>query len=166
MGVKNFLVDGVSGTGKTTVCEEIQRRGYHCIHGDRELAYQGDPKTGEPLEGLAHEHHIWDVDKVRALVADQSHAVSFFCGGSRNFDCFIDCFDGVFVLEIDLHTLNQRLAGRADDEWGGQERERQLIARLHSTKEDVPKNAISVDATAPIAQVVDTILAQVNEVLG
>ncbi len=86
MGVKNFLVEGVSCTGKTSVCDELQRRGYHCIHGDRDLAYWGDPKTGEPLESSAYEHWIWDVDKVRALVADQSHAASFFCGGSRNLD--------------------------------------------------------------------------------
>lgn len=86
MGVRNYLIEGVSGTGKTSVCAELQRRGYHAIHGDRDLAYQGDPKTGEPLEGFAHEHHIWDVDKVSALVADHRHAASFFCGGSRNFD--------------------------------------------------------------------------------
>jgi hypothetical protein len=29
------------------------------------LAYRGDPETGEPTEGFAHEHHIWHVDKVR-----------------------------------------------------------------------------------------------------
>jgi predicted ATPase len=39
MGVKNYLIDGVSCAGKTTVCDELQRRGHHAIHGDRELAY-------------------------------------------------------------------------------------------------------------------------------
>ena len=46
MGVKNYLIDGVSCAGKTTVCDELQRRGYHAIHGDRELAYWGDLKNG------------------------------------------------------------------------------------------------------------------------
>lgn len=164
MGVKNFLIEGVSGSGKTTVCDELRRRGYHAIHGDRELAYQGDPKTGEPLNGCAHEHHIWDVAKVTALLADQSHAAAFFCGGSRNFDRFIDLFDGVFVLEVDLDTLNRRLAVRPEDEWGGRASDREFIARLHATKEDIPKSAIIVDATAPIAYVVDTILANANEI--
>lgn len=158
MGVKNYLIEGVSGTGKTAVCDELRRRGYHSIHGDRELAYQGDPKTGEPLDGHAHEHHIWDVDKVRALVADQSHAATFLCGGSRNFDRFIDLFDGVFVLEVDLDTLKRRLAGRPEDEWGGRAREREFVVRLHATKEDIPKNAIIIDATPPISCVVDAIL--------
>jgi broad-specificity NMP kinase len=166
MGIRNYLIEGLSGTGKTSVCNELQRRGYHAIHGDRELAYRGDPETGEPTEGFAHEHHIWHVDKVRALVANQDEAVTFFCGGSRNFSKFIDLFDGVFVLEVDLdtlnrHTLNRRLDERPDDEWdGGKPMERELIARLHQTKEDIPKNGIVIDATAPIAHVVDEILHQ------
>ena len=65
MGIGNYLIEGLSGAGKTSVCNELQRRGYHAIHGDRELAYRGDPETGEPTEGFAHEHHIWHVDKVR-----------------------------------------------------------------------------------------------------
>ncbi len=162
MGCKNYLVEGVSGTGKTSVCDELQRRGYHAIHGDRELAYQGDPQTGEPLAGSAHEHHIWDVAKVRALVADQTHAATFFCGGSRNFEQFIDLFDAVFVLEVDLDTLNRRLAFRPEDEFGGRASERAFIARLHATKEDIPKNGIIIDATAPLSRVVDAILGNAN----
>lgn len=49
MGRRNYLIEGVSGTGKTAVCTELQRRGYQVIHGDLELVYQGDPETGLPL---------------------------------------------------------------------------------------------------------------------
>lgn len=159
MGRRNYLIEGVSGTGKTSVCDELQRRGFHAIHGDRELAYRGDPETGEPREGFAHEHHIWHVDKVQALVSNQDEAVTFFCGGSRNFSKFIDLFDGVFVLDVDVDTLHRRLDERPDDEWGGGiPMERAHVVRLHQTKEDVPKNGIVIDATAPIEQVVDEIV--------
>jgi hypothetical protein len=90
MGIRNYLIEGVSGTGKTSVCRELNRRGIHAINGDTELAYQGDPRTGEPVGGHTHKHHIWDVAKVRALVADRSHPASFLCGGSRNFARFIE----------------------------------------------------------------------------
>jgi adenylate kinase family enzyme len=94
MGSRNFLIEGGSGTGKTSVCEELARRGYHVVHGDRELAYQGDPETGAPMAdviGVAvQDHHLWRVDKVEALVADQREAVTLFCGGSRNFAKFVD----------------------------------------------------------------------------
>ena len=161
MGVKNYLIDGVSCAGKTTVCGELQRRGYQVIHGDDELAYWGDLKTGEPVNGSADAHRswLWDVAKVNALVADQRHAATFFCGGSRNADRFIGLFDEVFVLEVDLETLNRRLAARPETEWGGTAQEGESFARVqHATKVGLPVNAIIIDATAPLASVVDEIL--------
>jgi dephospho-CoA kinase len=166
MGIRNYLIEGVSGTGKTTVCNELQRRGYHAIHGDRELAYQGDPETGTPTDGFKPEHHIWHVDKVKALVANQDEAVTFFCGGSRNFPKFIDLFDGVFVLEADLETCLRRIDERValdPTDWGGRPEERELIVRLHQTREDIPKYGIIIDATAPTEHVVDEILRQSEE---
>lgn len=171
MGIRNYLIEGVSGAGKTTVAEELQRRGYHVVHGDRELAYYGDPETGEPLDGPAresvtdnltfgHERWIWNVDKVKSLAADQRYAQSFFCGGSRNFRHFIDLFDAVFVLDVDLDTLNRRLACRPEDEFGGRPGERELIVRLHATKEGIPKDGIVIDATAPLDRVVNEILSK------
>ena len=165
MGIRNYLIGGVSGAGKTTVCNELQRRGYHAIHGDRELAYQGDPETGTPTDGFKPEHHIWHVDKVKALVDNQDEAVTFFCGGSRNYPKFIDLFDGVFVLEVDLETSLQRIDERValdPTDWGGRPEEREISARLHQTREGIPKNGIIIDATAPIAHVVDGILRQID----
>lgn len=159
MGVRNYLIEGLSGTGKTSVCDELQRRGYHAVHGDRDLAYRGDPETGEPTDRSGHAHHVWDVGKVQALVANHDEAVTFFCGGSRNFAAFMELFDAVFVLEVDLDTLNRRLDARPDSEWGGgTPTDRELIARWHKSKEEVPQNGISIDATAPIPHVVDSIL--------
>lgn len=159
MGQRNYLVEGLSGTGKTSVCDELQRRGYHAIHGDRELAYRGDPETGESVEGFGHEHHIWNVELVRSLVADQRHPATFFCGGSRNFSKFIHLFDAVFVLEVDLATLHRRLDERPDEEWGGGVPvERERIVQWHRAKKDVPEDGIVIDATAPIEDVVTDIL--------
>jgi gluconate kinase len=161
MGIKNYLIDGVSCAGKTTVCDELQRRGYHAIHGDRELAYWGDPQTGAPITSCAGEHRtwMWNVAKVSTMVTDHTHAATFFCGGCRNADRFIAVWDGVFVLEIDLDTLNRRLAARPPDAWGGSASEGEAFARLqHATKQDLPTNAIIIDATAPLSSIVDTIL--------
>jgi adenylate kinase family enzyme len=175
MGKRNYLIAGVSGAGKTTVCTELQRRGYQAIHGDRELVYRGDPQTGlptapdtgTPTAAWISEHHIWDVEKVQALVANQEEAVTFFCGHSRNFPKFIELFDGVFVLEVDLDTMNRRIDERValdPTDFGGKPEEREIAVRLHRTKEDIPKNGITIDAARPLEQVVDEILTHTRTV--
>ncbi len=177
MGIRNYLIEGVSGSGKTAVAEELQRRGYHVLHGDRELKYRGDPKTGNPVSEPAHksemdkavwqqEHLLWDIDKVKSVIADHSIPISFFCGGSRNFHRFIDLLDGVFILEVDdLDTLYRRLderVARDPTDWGGKPEQKELVARLHRTKEGLPKGGVVIDATAPIERVVDEILGKCN----
>ena len=177
MGKRNYLIEGVSGTNKTSVAEELQRRGYHVIHGDRELKYRGDPRAGEPVNEPAHkngmdkavwqqEHHLWDLDKVKSVIADHSKEISFFCGGSRNFSKFVDLLDGVFVLEVnDLDTLYRRLdkrVARDPTDWGGKPEEKELVARLHRTKEDIPSEGVVIDATQPLVSVVEEILRYVR----
>jgi broad-specificity NMP kinase len=89
MGKRNYLIEGVSGTGKTSVCHELRRRGYQAINGDRELYYQADPTTGENTKSLdseaeaQHANNLWDIDKVRKLATNQDNEATFFCGGSR-----------------------------------------------------------------------------------
>ena len=157
MAKRNYLIEGISGTGKSSVCNELQKRGYKAINGDRELAYQGDPETGKRTEASGHEYHIWDVDKVREIAANTEDEIAFFCGGSRNFDKFIDLFDKVLVLDVDTETLKQRLNSRAVDDWGANKEEKELILRLHATKEDIPEGTI-IDTARPLNEVVDAIV--------
>ena len=163
MGVRNYLIDGLSGTGKTTVCDELQRRGYQAVHGDRELKV--DPKIDEATSGQAPGYDLpplWDVARVDALLADHDEAITFFCGGCSNSSEFIDRLDGVFVLEVnDIDTVMRRIDERVlvdPSDWGGKQEERDIIVRAHQTKETVPQNGIAIDAAAPVAQVVDSIL--------
>ena len=91
------------------------------------------------------------------MAANKEDAVTFFCGGSRNFIRFIDLFDKVFVLAVDTETLKQRLDSRTADDWGGNRKEKELILRLHATKEDIPEGMI-IDAARPLNEVVDAIV--------
>jgi hypothetical protein len=122
------------------------------------LAYQGDPPTGGRTEGFGsktearHKHHIWDVGKVRRLAENHNDEATFFCGGARNFKEFLYLFDEVFILEVDAGTLNERLDSRTDDDWGKSKSERELILRLHATKEDTPSSGVVIDATHPTCQ--------------
>ena len=57
--------------------------------------------------------------------------------------------------------MNRRIGERValdPTDFGGKPEERELAVRLHQTKEDIPKNGIVIDATAPLARVVDEII--------
>lgn len=167
MGIQNYLIEGVSCAGKTTVGNALHNRGFQVIHGDIELAYFGELETGVPITGDEGENPawIWDVEKVKAIAADQSYPATFFCGGSRNSDKFIHLFDKIFVLEINLETLNNRLAARPQDEWGGTASEGEAFARFQqSTKKHLPKNGIFIDATNQLSIVLDDIMRNINDV--
>ena len=49
MGKRNYLIEGVSGTGKTSVCHELRRRGFAALNSDRDLRQHTDPAFGEGL---------------------------------------------------------------------------------------------------------------------
>jgi gluconate kinase len=179
VGKRNYLIDGVSGSGKTTAASELHRRGYQAIHGDRQLMYRGDPTTSSPIEvpewfpddqaraGWISDHLCWPPAEVADLAANDEEPVTFFCGGSRNSRSFLHLFDAVFILEIDRDTLIQRLDERPEDEWAGRGRtaERLLALRLQQTRQDLPEG-IPIDATRPVALVVDDILRRCGQLSG
>ncbi len=57
---------------------------------------------------------------------------------------------------------NYRDTTRPDDDRGKRKSERELILRLHATKEDIPSSGIVIDATQPLVSVVDEILSHVR----
>lgn len=160
MGVRNYLIDGGSGTGKTTVCDELQRRGYQAIHGDRQLR-----SDREADDATVHLPPVWDLARVRGLLADQDEPATFLCGGCRNSAEFVDLLDGVFVLEVDdidlvMRRIDERVLVDPTD-WGGRPEEREIIRRLHRTRECIAEGWV-IDASSPLERVVDDILRRVH----
>jgi gluconate kinase len=147
MAKRNYLVDGLSGAGKSSVYEELIERGYKAISTDRAWKY-----------GNA----MWDQQKAVSELESPEPDVLFVCGSSRNRDRFLPYFTKVFNLRIDDDTMRRRLEERTNNEFGKQPEELELMLTLNRSDEK-PAGAIDVDATQPLNQVVDELLRLANQ---
>ena len=157
MAKRNFLVEGLSGTGKSSVYEALLRRGYQAISTDRVWAYHADPDTGLPGGPISHDTWMWDRQRAVTELESPEPEVLFVCGSSRNRDHFLPYFTKVFNLRIDDGTMRRRLEARTDDDWSlGQEG---IDLMLELNRSDAgPAGAIDIDATRPLDEVVDEVL--------
>ena len=73
-------------------------------------------------------------------------------------------FDRIICLDIDETTLRSRLASRVGNDFGQSEQELALILEVHKTVTEAyrAKGAAIFDATRPLGEVVDSILAVVG----
>lgn len=157
MAKRNYLVEGLSGAGKSAVCEELTRRGHHAINTDRAWAYHADPGTGLAPGSIAHDTWMWDQKKAASELESPEPEVLFLCGSSRNRDHFLHHFTKVFYLRIDDDTMRRRLEARTDDDWPLGQDGVELMLELNRSDEG-PPGATDVDATQPLDQVVDELL--------
>ncbi len=170
MAKRNYLVEGLSGAGKSSVCEELIRRGYKAISTDRAWAYHADPDTGLPGGPLQHDNWVWDRQKAVSELESPEPEVLFVCGSSRNRDHFAPYFTKIFNLRIDDDTMRRRLQERTADDWelGPDDRYEELLAMATelmlelNRSDEKPAGAIDVDATQPLNQVVDELLRLAN----
>jgi hypothetical protein len=161
MAKRNYLVDGLSGAGKSSVYEELIRRGYEALSTDRAWAYHADPDTDLPGGPIRHDTFVWDEQKAVSELESPEPEVLFVCGSSRNRDGFLPYFTKVFNLCIDDDTMRRRLQERTADDWPLGKEGVELMLTLNRSA-DKPAGAIDVDATQPLHQVVDELLRLAN----
>lgn len=99
-----ILVTGMSGTGKTTILEELARRGYHTV----DTAY-GD---WVPPNGLR------DAPSMKALLSENWSVV--ISGTVENQGGFYAAFEHVALLTAPLKVLSDRLRSRVNNHMGKQ----------------------------------------------
>jgi gluconate kinase len=161
MAKRNYLVEGLSGAGKSSVYEELIRRGYKAISTDRVWKYRADPDTDPPGRPIHYDNSMWDRQKAVSELESPEPEVLFVCGSSRNRDRFLPFFTKIFNLRIDDDTMRRRLQERTNNEFGKRPEEVELMLRLNRSDEK-PAEAIDVDATQPLHQVVDELLRLAN----
>jgi hypothetical protein len=152
MAKRNYLVEGLSGAGKSSVYEELIRRGYKAISTDRAWKYRADPDAA---------HSMWHEQRAVGELESPEPDVLFVCGSSGNRDRFLPYFTKVFNLRIDDDTMRRRLQERTNNDYGKEPEEVALMLGLNRSDEK-PAGAIDVDATQPLDRVVDEVLRLAN----
>ncbi len=155
-----YLIDGVSGAGKTTICEELNKRGYRAVEADEVLAGFIDPATGLPTDDHSSENWYWSKEKFENMVKEAGEADIFVCGGAMNKPDFLNRFTKVFTLHLDDETLRDRLLHRTTNDYGKkpEELDFQLRENQKTVQYSKERGSILIDATKSVDEVLTQII--------
>src|SRR5688500_13609011 len=170
-----IYITGISGSGKTSVWEELAKRGYEAHEADNSLSAFYHNETGEKLTGFIpvavrtpewRTRHTWKMskDKLLELKKHSGDRPIFVCGVAANENDCLDVFDKVFALSIDEATLRQRITARTNSDFGKAEGEMEILVEWQQTAEEDYRQvgAHIVNALRPLADVVDEIVADIE----
>ena len=124
-----IYITGIAGTGKSTICGELLRRGYEAYDADNELCGYYSVDTGTITTSTAElavrtlewrRAHSWRMSRERLINLKQciGSGIVFLCGNVENTAEVNDLFDKVVPLVIDDDTLRLRIEGRTNNDFG------------------------------------------------
>lgn len=151
----------MSGVGKSTVIEELRKRGYRAVDLDRpewsEYRRADDSEGGEV-------EWMWREDEVAELLDLEEGDLLIVSGCASNQGRFYPRLDQVILLSADLDVMRQRLERRTNNEFGKDPAE---FARIVADKENVEPRLrrgahVEIDASQPLDVVVGQILEAVD----
>ena len=175
-----YYITGNSGTGKSTVRQELKDRGYQALGVDED-GYGDwiDRTTGAIIPFPHHDanldlhdwyrRHEWETSlpKIADLrrQADAQSEPIFLCGGASGDQKVLHLFDGIIALAVDEPTLRRRIASRHDNSFGKTPDELAIILAIQASCEaEYMRRGIPViDAGQPIDKVVDAILLKLGQ---
>lgn len=173
-----FYVTGVSGTGKSSVLQELNARGFEARGVDEHVyANWVDRTTGSIVAFPGEDHldmHQWHRDHMWVMDADEVTALQqrvgaedtnvFLCGGTSGEDAVWQKFARVFALIVDAETLQQRIDQRTGNSFGKTPEELREILDWHQRSEETyrDRGATFIDATRSLDAVVDDIIRHVT----
>ena len=151
--VKRVLLTGMSGTGKSSVVQELAQRGYKAV--DTDDGFCEVQPDGRQL--LARGRH-------RELLATEDADVLFVAGCEENQGTFHPQFDHIVLLSAPLETMVERLETRTNNPYGKSRVEFDRFLEDVENVEPLLRRAADheVRTDAPLDDVVATILRLVD----
>ena len=137
------FVTGMSGAGKTTVLEELRRRGHTTVDTD--------------YDGWELPNGMWDEQRMDRLLA--SHRDVAVSGTVKNQGRFYDRFEHVVLLSAPLHVLVERVSTRTNNLYGTTPEQRAEIAHYLDTVEPLLRRGatLELDGQRPASKLADAI---------
>ena len=123
--MKNILITGVPGSGKSTICSLLKNQGFNAIDGlSRNGLMHWVNKTTQSFDQYKPDagfewlmNHIWkwDEEKLEELINKNSSSPIFICGVAPMERDILSYFDHIFLLQISKETMEKRLKERPGD---------------------------------------------------
>src|SRR5262245_51965006 len=114
----------MSGTGKSTVIEELAARGYKAVdtdyHGLTELV---DVREDDPTTLTPGQDWLWREDGIQELLSSDDVDLLFLSGCAPNQVSFYPQFDHIILLTAPAPVIAARLTTRTNNPYGKQPRE-------------------------------------------
>lgn len=162
---KKIYITGVSGTGKSTLGLELQKRGCFVIDIDEGDLCTWCDKAGnrvcEDRDGIAwlDEHH-WncDIQRLEKEIEESADDHVFIVGISSNLDNYP--FDKILLLSVDPETLVKRLTERTTNDFAKDPEEQQFVLKMKDEyeKKMSAKGAVFLDGWKPVSELANNII--------
>lgn len=163
--MKRVLLTGMSGTGKSTLIEELAARGYKAVDADYgDLSELVNVPADQPTGLGPGQDWVWREDRIQALLATNDADVLFLAGCSPNQGKMYPQFDHIILLTAPADVIVERLARRTNNRYGKRPEEVARVLGLRQTVEPLLRRGADhiVDTSAPL----DAVVAQVLRLVG
>ncbi len=170
-----YLIDGLPGTGKTTLGKILKSQGYEVYDGDEDnlahwyahdtgeqVAKEREERTPEFLQ--THSRHL-DPKAVAKLATQTTNKTIFITNDPGNLLEVARFFDQCFALVLDEPTRQQRIDTRTNNDWGKlpHEREHDSQLALKAPARYQQFSHIPLDASQTPASIADELLELITK---
>ena len=170
--MKNYLITGVAGTGKSTVAKELRKLGYAAYDTEEGFSYYVDKDTGErcaypsePTQEWYDKHErVFDERILMNLLKKHADEPLFIASITANQAKYYDRFDKIFLLTAPDDVITHRLGTRTNNYFGRHPLDLQRVIGRHEQFDDELKavGAITISSTKPIERVAEEILSRLK----
>ncbi len=169
--MKKIFITGISGTGKSTVCKQLNVLGYTAcdiedVDGMFKMYRKGTREVFDDFDNADPEkihdsEWICDVDQLKKQLSEQKTDIAFYCGVASNMDDLIPLFDTFILLKTNANTLHGRLSNReGTEDMGNTEESRQAVLGWKDWWEEemTDRGAVVVSADGTPNEITEKIL--------